>query len=74
MRSKWRQRQFGNAINYGTDCISKMTDQDRSKFTDRELGMDRASLRARNNGERSGSTFTIEFPVPVAAPSPTTAT
>jgi PAS domain S-box-containing protein len=34
----------------------------------------RASLRARNNSERSGSTFTIEFPVPVAAPSPSTAT
>jgi PAS domain S-box-containing protein len=34
----------------------------------------RARLRARNNGERSGSTFTIEFPVPVVAPSPTTAT
>jgi signal transduction histidine kinase len=34
----------------------------------------RASLRARNNGERPGSTFTIEFPVPVAAPSPTTST
>ena len=34
----------------------------------------RASLRARNNSERPGSTFTIEFPVPVAAPSPTTAT
>ena len=34
----------------------------------------RASLRARNNSERSGSTFTIEFPVPVAAPSATTAT
>ena len=34
----------------------------------------RARLRARNNSARSGSTFTIEFPVPVAAPSPTTAT
>jgi signal transduction histidine kinase len=34
----------------------------------------RASLRARNNSEWSGSTFTIEFPVPVAAPSPSTAT
>jgi signal transduction histidine kinase len=33
----------------------------------------RARLRARNNGERPGSTFTIEFPVPAAAPSPTRA-
>ena len=33
----------------------------------------RARLRARNNSERSGSTFTIEFPVPGRRPSPTTA-
>ena len=30
----------------------------------------RARLRARNNSERPGSTFTIEFPVPVVASSP----
>jgi len=30
----------------------------------------RARIRARNNIERPGSTFTIEFPVPIGAPSP----
>jgi PAS domain S-box-containing protein len=34
----------------------------------------RARLSARNNVGRPGSTFTIEFPVPVAAPSPTATT
>jgi signal transduction histidine kinase len=34
----------------------------------------RARLSARNNVERSGSTFTIEFPVPVAEPSTAIAT
>ena len=34
----------------------------------------RARIRARNNIERPGCTFTIEFPVPIATSSPTTAT
>jgi signal transduction histidine kinase len=34
----------------------------------------RARMRARNNSERPGSTFTIEFPVPSTALSPTTTT
>ena len=34
----------------------------------------RARLRARNNSERSGSTFTIEFPVPIVDPSRAKAT
>jgi signal transduction histidine kinase len=34
----------------------------------------RARLSARNNAERPGSTFTIEFPVPVAEPSTAIAT